>query len=130
MLQAAETLPIENRAAEIAFSFKAGESACGLELRDGAMPLFAIHYSGGKPSVSVGEHVLPLSPDLDGVSTVHLWLDGSIIETFVDRKEAMTTRCYTPSPAGIQLAWTGATNALKSLTVSSVTPISKDRLTT
>ena len=78
----------------------------------------------------MGEHVLPLSPDLDGVSTVHLWLDGSIIETFVDSKEAMTARCYTPSPAGIQLAWAGATDALKSLTVSSVTPISKDRLTT
>jgi beta-fructofuranosidase len=130
MLQAAQTLPIENRGAEIVFSFKAGESACGLELRAGATPMFPIRYAGGKPSVSVGEHVLPLSPDLDGVSTVHLWLDGSIIETFVDRKEVITARCYTPSPAGIQLAWTGATDALKSLTVSSVTPISKDRLTT
>jgi beta-fructofuranosidase len=130
MLQAAQTLPIENRGAEIVFSFKAGESACGLELRAGATPMFPIRYAGGKPSVSVGEHVLPLSPDLDGVSTVHLWLDGSIIETFVDRKEVMTARCYTPSPAGIQLAWTGTTDALKSLTVSSVTPISKDRLTT
>jgi beta-fructofuranosidase len=57
-------------------------------------------------------------------------MDGSIIETFVDRKEVMTARCYTPSPAGIQLAWTGAADALKSLTVSGVTPISMDRLTT
>jgi beta-fructofuranosidase len=128
-LQGAQTVPIENRAAEIVFSFKAGERGCGLELR-AATPLFAIRYTGGgKPSVSVGEHVLPLSPDPDGVSTVHLWLDGSVIETFVDRKEAMTARCYTPSPGGIQLAWTGALDALKSLTVSSVTPISKDRLT-
>ena len=70
----------------------------------------------------MGGKSLPLSPDHDGVSTVHLWMDGSIIETFVDRKEAMTARCYTPSPAGIQLAWTGAADALKSLTVSGVTP--------
>ena len=46
-LQAAQTVPIENRAAEIVFSFKAGESACGLELRAGATPLFAIRYAGG-----------------------------------------------------------------------------------
>jgi beta-fructofuranosidase len=129
-LPGAQSLPIENRAAEIVCSFKAGESACGLELRAGATPLFAIRYAGGgKPSVSVGGSILPLSPDHDGVSTVHLWIDGSIIETFVDHKEAMTARCFTPSPEGIQIAWTGAADALKSMTVSGVTPISNDRLT-
>jgi len=129
-VQAAQSVPIENRAAEIIFSFKAGESPCGLELRAGATPLFAIRYAGdNKPSVSVGGNSLPLSPDQDGVSTIHLWMDGSIIETFVDRKEATTARCFTPSPAGIQLAWTGAADALKSLAVSGVTPISNDRLT-
>jgi beta-fructofuranosidase len=130
-VQAAQTVPIENRAAEIVFSFKAGENACGLELRAGATPLFAIRYAGGnKPSLSIGADSLLLSPDKDGVSKINLWMDGSIIETFVDSQEAMTARCYTPSPAGIQLAWTGAAGALKSLTVSGVTPISNDRLTT
>jgi beta-fructofuranosidase len=130
-LQAVQTLPIENRAAEIVCSFKAGERACGLELRAGGTPLFAIRYSGGgKRSATVGGSLLPLSPDQEGISTVHLWLDGSIIETFVDGKEAMTARCYTPSPTGIQLAWTGAADALKRLMVSNVTPISNDRLTT
>ena len=130
-VQAAQAVPIENRAAEIVFSFKAGESPCELELRAGATPLFAIRYAGGnKPSVSVGGgKSLALSPDQDGVSTIHLWMDGSIIETFVDRKEAMTARCFTPSPAVIQLAWTGVADALKSLMVSGVTPISNDRLT-
>jgi beta-fructofuranosidase len=129
---AAQTVPIENRAAEIVCSFKAGENACGLELQAGATPLFAIRYAGGAGnlSVSAGGNSLPLSPDHDGVSTIHLWLDGSIIETFVDRKEVMTARCYAASPAGIQLAWTGAAGALQSLTVSSVAPISDDRLTT
>jgi beta-fructofuranosidase len=130
-VQAAQTVPIENRAAEIVFRFKAGESPCGLELRAGATPLFAIRYAGGnKPSVSVGGNSLPLLPDQDGVSTIHLWMDGSIIETFVDRKEAMTARCFIPSLAGIQLAWAGAADGLKSLTVSGVAPISNDRLTT
>jgi beta-fructofuranosidase len=130
-VQAAQVVPIENRAAEIECSFKAGDNACGLELRAGSTPLFAILYAGGnKPLVSVGGKSLPLSPDHNGVSTIHLWMDGSIIETFVDRKEAMTARCFASSPAGIQLAWTGAADAFKSLTVSGVTPISNDRLTT
>ena len=73
---------------------------------------------------------MPLSPGPDGVSLVRLLIDGSIIETLVDGKEMMTARCYTPSPAGIQLAWTGSPDALKGLTVSSITPISTDRLTT
>jgi beta-fructofuranosidase len=131
-LRAPQTVPIENRAAEIVFTFKAGKSACGLELRAGATPLFAIRYAGGGGSaaVSVGNNILPLSPDHDGVSMVHLWIDGSIVETFVDHKEVMTARCFTPSPAGIQVTPTGSADALKSLAVSSVTPISKDRLTT
>jgi beta-fructofuranosidase len=130
-VEAAQTVPIENRAAEIALSFKAGENACGLEFRAGTTPLFAVRYAGGagEPSVGVGGKTLLLSPDEDGVSTIHLWMDGSIIETFIDRKEAMTARCFTPSPAGIQLVWTGAADALKSLTVSGITPISNDRLT-
>jgi Glycosyl hydrolases family 32 C terminal len=78
----------------------------------------------------VGGKTLRLSPDRDGVSTVHLWFDGSVIETFVDREEAMTARCYLPSPGDIQLVWTGAAEAMKSLTLSHVTPISPDRLTT
>jgi beta-fructofuranosidase len=127
-VHAAQTVHIQNRAAEVLFSFKAGEKECGLELHAGATPLFAIDYIG-KPSVNVAGKNLALSPDQDGISTVHLWMDGSIIETFVDSKEAVTTRCYTASPADIQLAWTGAADALQSLTVSGVMPISNDRLT-
>ncbi len=64
-----------------------------------------------------------------GLSSVRLFIDGSIIETFVDSKEVMTARCYTPSAGDIQVAWTGAADALSSLEVWSITPISKDRLT-
>jgi beta-fructofuranosidase len=122
-------MQIENRAGEIVCAFRAGKTACGLELRAGAAPLFAMQYDGGKPSVSVGGKSMRLSPGPDGVSLVRLWIDGSVIEAFVDSKEVMTARGYAPSPAGIQLAWTGSTDALKSLSVSSITPISKDRLT-
>jgi hypothetical protein len=53
-------------------------------------------------------------------------MDGSVIEAFVDNKEAMTARCYKPSPDAIDVVWTGAK---ESLVVSAVKPISPDRLT-
>ena len=121
---------IGDRAGHIAFRFRAGKSACGLELRAGAASMFAIQYAGGnQPDVTVAGQTLKLSPDRDGMSTVHLWMDGSIIETLVDSKEVMTARCFTPAPDGIQVVWTGDADARKSLTVSGVTPISNDRLT-
>jgi beta-fructofuranosidase len=124
--------PIRDRAGHLEFQFKATDAMCGLELRPGAeAALFAIKYDGGKDksSVIVGSKTLALSPDSDGISTIHLWIDGSVIEVFVDSKEATTARDFTPSPADIQLAWTGSEEALKSISVSNVTPISDDRLT-
>jgi beta-fructofuranosidase len=126
-------MPIQNRAGEIACTFQAGERAFGLELRTSteATPLFAIKYDGAKikPSVTIGDKALPLSPDRDGISTLNLWMDGSVIETFVDSKEAMTARCYSPSSGDLHLAWTGEADTLKSLSVADVVPISNDRLT-
>ena len=125
-------MQIKNRSGEIVCRFSVGANPCGLELRAGATPIFSIRYQdrmGGKPSIEIGGKTVPLSPDPDGVSLIRLLIDGSIIEALVDGREMMTARCYTPSPAGIQLAWTGAPDALKSLAISSITPISADRLT-
>jgi beta-fructofuranosidase len=123
-------MQIKDRAGEIVCRFKAGQSACGLELRSGDTPLFALHYGGGsQPLATLGGKTVTLSSDGDGISRLHLWIDGSVIEAFVDSKEAVTARCYTPSPAGIQLAWTGARDALRSLVVANLKPISSDRLT-
>jgi hypothetical protein len=44
--------------------------------------LFAIRYQpGGKPMLKRGRPLCRSHPDHDGVSTVHLWIDGSVIET-------------------------------------------------
>ena len=117
---------IIRRAGEILCKFKVGQTACGLELRSGTTSLFAIQYEGAS-SATIGGKTVPLSPDRDGFSSVRLFIDGSIVETFVDSKEAVTARCYTPG--AIQVARTGAADALSSLEVSSITPISTDRLT-
>jgi beta-fructofuranosidase len=124
-------MAIENRAGEVVLSFKPAEAPCALELRAGGAPLFAIQYEGSKaaPMVSIGEKKLPLHPDQHGVSNIHLWMDGSVIEVFLDSREVMTARNFTPSTGDIEVAWTGAAPALESISISAVTPISPDRLT-
>jgi beta-fructofuranosidase len=124
---------IQNRAGEAVCTFQPGDSPCTLDLRAAgeAEPLFAVKYTGSKaaPAVSIGGKTLPLHPDPRGVSTIHLWMDGSVIEVFLDSREAMTARAYAPSAGDIQVAWTGAPSALESLSVSAIAPISPDRLT-
>jgi hypothetical protein len=118
---------IKNRAGEIVWRFKAGNTPCALDLRAGAASLFALRYQpGSKPTLNLGETTVPLSPGPGGVSQVHLWMDGSVIEVFVDKKEAMTARCYTPSSSPVDVVCTGTK---ESLSVSSINPISPDRLT-
>ena len=129
---------IGNRAGEICCSFKVGDGNYGLDLllysKSEPASLLKVIYAitNGKPSVYIGEKILPLSPDSGGISFVHIWIDGSIIETFVDKKHAITTRCYTvPEESGeIHVVWAGAVDMLKSLIISDVRPISDNRLTT
>jgi beta-fructofuranosidase len=129
---------IHGRAGEIACTFKVGESSCGLDLRldskEDSVSLLTIAYDGAndQPVITIANKVMPLSPDTDGLSSLHIWIDGSVIETFVDKRRAITTRCYatTVEPAEIHVVWTGAVDSLMSLIVSGIKPISDDRLTT
>jgi beta-fructofuranosidase len=122
-------MQIKDRAGEVICKFKAGNTACGLELRTATTPLFTMQYDGAGKA-TLGGKPIDLSPDQEGYSHLHLFVDGSVIEAFVDSREAVTARCYTHTPAGMQLAWTGAKDALKNLLVSNLKPISNDRLTT
>ena len=81
---------------------------------------------------AIGDRLLPLNPDANHISTVHIWLDGSVIETFLDKRQAMTTRCYEPADkAGeVQVTWSGSPGQLKEYAVFQLRPISSDRLTT
>ena len=126
-------LSIQNRAGEVVYRFKPEAEACALELHTGSAetPLLAIQCNGTseKPALTIGGKTLMLTPDSNGVSTIRLWMDGSVIEIFADSREALTWRDFTPSPGGIQLAWKGPATALASISVSVVKPISADRLT-
>src|SRR6266567_7061195 len=73
-----------------------------------------------------------LSPVSDHVSTVRIWLDGSVVETFLDKRQAMTTRYYEPADQAevVQVTWSGSPGQLKEYAVFQLRPISSDRLTT
>jgi beta-fructofuranosidase len=128
---------IHGRAGEVLCKFRVGESACGLDLHlssnDDAVSLLTISYNGAndQPLVAIGDKVVPLNPDRDGISSLHIWIDGSVIETFVDERQVITSRCYTASSeaADIQVVWRGSVAMLKSLIVSNLRPVSDDRLT-
>jgi hypothetical protein len=138
-LEAAQALTIiHNRAGEIVCTFDAAKLDYGLELRTsqsyGSSTLFKISTGvpiGTTPSIIVGDRTLALAPDRDGISTLHLWIDGSIIELFADSKQVMTIRFYTsiPNPSNIFVRWTGGVDSLSSMTVADIRPISSDRLT-
>lgn len=129
---------IHQRAGEITCTFKAGESSCGLDLRlysdAGPVSVLTMTYGGtnGYPCITIGDKSVALSPDSNGLSSLDIWIDGSVIETLVDRRQVITTRFYAaPEKSGeIHVMWTGAVDMLKSLIVSGVKPISDDRLTT
>ncbi len=129
---------IRERSGEIMCKFRASANPCNLELQaqgpSGTQSLLkiAFSYANGKPMAAIGDRLLPLSPVSDQVSTVRIWLDGSVIETFFDKRQAMTTRCYEPADkAGeVQIIWSGSPGQLQDYAVFQLRPISSDRLTT
>jgi beta-fructofuranosidase len=133
--------PIEGRAAEAVFTFETGKTPCGLELRPrgGGASLVSLAYNGvaSKPELKVASRgaqggdeiqLLPLIPGPDGVVTVRLWMDGSVLELLVDGREAVTLRNYVAGD--VECAATGAADALRTFELYGVAPISADRLTT
>jgi beta-fructofuranosidase len=63
---------------------------------------------------------------------LHLYVDGSVIEVFVNQRLACTKRFYVAgsSSRDLRLQWTGKTTAIERLSLWQLTPVSSDRLTT
>jgi beta-fructofuranosidase len=129
---------IRGRSGEFVCKFRTSADPCNLELQaqgpSGTQSLLKVtfSYANGKAMAAIGDRLLPLCPASDHVSIVHIWLDGSVVETFLDNRQAMTTRCYEPADqAGeVQVTWSGSPGQLKDYSVFQLRPISSDRLTT
>ena len=129
-----ETQRIRNRAGYVKLRFRHGADPWSLQLR--AAPdqksLLALDYEGHaeKAVLVAGGERLAFRPDADGTSEIVMWIDGSILEIFVDGREAITVREYTSSARDLGLSWSGAATVLTAMSVAGMMPISPDRLTT
>lgn len=75
------------------------------------MPLYRVELDETRQSVTVmsgsfGPFDAPLPPSARAVRSLRLFVDGSLLELFVDDQVALTTRCYGSAPS--QMVVTGA----------------------
>jgi beta-fructofuranosidase len=129
---------ISARAGEVVCTFDTTKGECGLDIqlrsKAGSNSILTVAYTkaNGQPFVTIQDRLLPLHPDRDGNSSIHIWIDGSVIETFIDERQVMTTRSYAApdEDAEISVVWNGSAPSLRTLQISELRPISTDRLTT
>lgn len=95
-------------------------------------PWLTIKYDSQRPTeISIDARPLPLELNDKEDFELDLYIDGSVIEAFVNNKIAYTKRFYYAggSSRDMGVKWTGKTTNLVRLSVSQLTPISTNRLT-
>jgi beta-fructofuranosidase len=79
----------------------------------------------------IDDRPIPLALEQDENLEMHLYVDGSVIEAFVNGQIACTRRFYYSGNAQpLRLKWTGKTADIASLSLWQLTPTSNDRFTT
>ena len=96
-----------------------------------AEPLLELAYDAASDAhaLRLGEKRLMLHTGRSGLSSVDLWMDGSVVEIFVDRASVTTERLYGQPNEALTVTWTGATGVVSKVETAEVRPISRDRLT-
>jgi len=128
-----DAMRIAGCAGEIRCLARRSEEPFELSLRGAegsAETWLSLRYDPQHPSqISVDGEPLPLGMDED--LDLHLYIDGSVTEVFVNHQAARTRRFYYAgdSVPTVRLQWTGKTAAIRSLAVWDLAPISPDRLT-
>ena len=92
----------------------------------------ALAYNASEPEkLFVDDELLPLRRSNNEEIEIHLYIDGSAIEAFINRQITYTKRFYpagsTVPRVGVKIA--GRTSDISSLTLWQISPISPDRLT-
>lgn len=137
--QQIERMYIENCCGEILCVFKSDFAACGLSLfgilPDGRTtdPWFALRFGPGiENQLSIDGKAIPGNFTKRSSFEVHMYIDGSVAEVFINNRAAYTKRFYysgSQAPRAT-LRILGKTTNLSSLSMWQLTPISPDRLTT
>jgi beta-fructofuranosidase len=97
-----------------------------------ASPWLTIQFDSQRPTeISIDARPIPLELGDDEDFKLEFYIDGSVIEAFVNNQVAYTKRFYYPggTPQDMRLKWTGKTTNLISLSVCQLMPISPNRLT-
>jgi beta-fructofuranosidase len=95
--------------------------------------LISLRYSHANPGeLVVDQQRMPIHIAPGRLLELHFYIDGSVIELFVNNEVTFTKRFYYPGPTAPEIAVsiTGNAKDVTRLSMWQLTPISKDRLTT
>jgi beta-fructofuranosidase len=96
-------------------------------------PWLSVEYDSAQPNqIRLDEKTAPIQPDKAGELELHFYIDGSVIEAFVNNQAAYTKRFYYSGSSAPQLSLKiiGKTTCLSGLSMWQLSPISPNRLTT
>lgn len=120
---------IKGLAAELDLRFKPGIG--GFRLRfysdSGDFAVISLSNKEGSRVVTINEQTCPLSSEQDSEIRIHIYLDGSVIETFVGGS-ALTTRVYKVPSRPLRLKLESNVRPI-SVEAWQMNPISRNRLT-
>ncbi len=132
-------MAIENCCGEVLCTFKSGAEKCGLSLL-GSQPnqtqtetWLTLQYDpAAHHPISLDGAVMPVQLRESQSLEVHIYIDGSVAEVFVNKRIAYTKRFYCAGGEAptMSLRILGKTTGLASLEMWQLHPISPDRLTT
>jgi beta-fructofuranosidase len=97
-----------------------------------AYPWLTLEYDPLHPDqISVDARPLDMTLGMNEDLEFHLYVDGSVIEAFVNGQIAFTKRFYYPGgiPLDLRLHWRGKTASIARLSIWQLSPISSNRLT-
>jgi len=130
-----EALRIEGCCGELLCSVKLPCAAFRLSLANSSGQSGSwldIQYDPNQPdAIQIDSNPIPIPKGQKQIE-IHLYVDGSVIEVFLNRHSAFTRRFYyqAATPPDVHLKWTGTTTDIDDLSIWQLSPISPNRLTT
>jgi beta-fructofuranosidase len=127
---------LKDACGEIQCRIKSISEPFTFDLLNAATPetsFLSIRYSHANPrELVVDQQRVPINPASDEPLELRLFVDGSVIELFINNQVTHTKRFYYPGNTApeIAISITGNPSDVTRLSLWQLTPISKDRLTT
>jgi beta-fructofuranosidase len=110
----------------------AGFEFCLADVSEGEAPWMTVKFNPARPDeILIDARPIPLALVLGRDLEFHFYIDGSVIELFVNAQIAWTKRFYYSGDNARDLCirWKGNASIIKRLSVWNLMPISHDRLT-